>query len=165
MMEYTTLILAHKRGEIQIEGAVHYDIYSKVSDISKTTKEFIVVKGKKTFDFIGLCDPWNMAISENVKKLLEDNLITGWKAYPIEVKGVDLQYYLFDVVVKSEMKCKYDINGYKEYGSIEIDEQTIDNSDFFCVGDTAIIACTEKVKTLFESNKITNVEFIGLENY
>ncbi len=164
-MKYTTLMLANKRGEIQIESPIHYDIYSKISEILRITKDFNVVKGKKTFDFIGLCDPWNMAISENVKNLLESYSITGWKAYPIEVNGVDIKYFLLEITGRAGMKCRYDSDGDIEYGSIEVDEKTLDGTDIFYIGQTRIIVCDEKIKTLFESSKITNVKFIGLENY
>lgn len=164
-MEYTAMRLAHKRSEIQIESVVHYDICTKIADIVKITTEFTISKGKIAFDLIGLCDPWNIAISGNVKNLLELNHIKGWKAYPINVKGVDVKYYLFEVTGIAGMKCKYDSDGDIEYGSIEVDENTLDGSDIFHIGDTGIRVCTSKVKKLIESNKITNVKFIGLENY
>lgn len=162
-MEYRVLRLAHKRCEIQIEGLVQYDIYSEVPDIVKITKEFKVIKGEKAFDFIGLCDPWNIAISENVKNLLESNGITGWKAYPIDVIGVDVKYFLFEITGKAGMKCEYDSDGDFVHGTLAVEEETWDGSDIFYVGNTGHIICTEKIRTLLESKKITNVIFDGLE--
>lgn len=82
-MEFTTIRLAHKKSDIEIESLKHYDIYSEVSKIAELHNEFKIYKGKKFYDLIDLVDPWNVSISENFKKVLEMNKLTGWKCYPM----------------------------------------------------------------------------------
>ena len=98
-MKFTTIRIAHKKSEVEIESLNKYDIYSDISSILKNNNVFKVFKGSKFYDIIGLLDPWNIAVSENFKNLLENNNITGWKAHPIKIQEISLNYYILEIIL------------------------------------------------------------------
>ena len=164
-MRFTTIMLAHKKSEVQIESEKKYDIYTESSIIAKYFNKFKIYKGNKFFDVIGLVDPWNIAISKRFKKLLEDNNINGWKCYPIQIENTNEQYYIFEVTGKAGLVCNLDEDGDIEYGSILVDEKLWDKSEIFHIGDTKITVCTLRVKEVIEKAKISNIEFWDLNRY
>ena len=164
-MEFTTIRLAHKKSEVEIESLEKYDIYEDIPIIAKKHNKFKVYKGSKYFDLIGLVDPWNIAISERFKNLLEENNITGWKCYPITIQETKLKYYIFEVIGKAGLISDLDEDGDRVYGTTEVEIGTWDGSDIFNIGDTATRVCTLKVKKIIEDAKITNIEFWDLNRY
>lgn len=164
-MEFTTFILARKRSGIEIESLKHYDIYTDIPTIAKNNNIFKIYKGKKFFDLIPLCDPWNYAISEKFKTLLEENNITGWTYHPIEIENTDLKYYLLEITGRAGMISQKDEDGDRIYGTIEVENSTWDGSDIFHIGDTKIKVCNNMVKEIIEKAKLTNIEFEDLSKY
>ena len=164
-MEFTTIRLAHKRSEIEIEAVKKYDIYSDVLTIATEHNNFKIFKGTKFFDIIGLVDPWNFAISERFKNLLTQYNIKGWKVYPINIEGSEFKYYIIDIIGKAGIIREYDEDGDRIYGTTQVDKETWDSSDLFFIGDTKILVCTLRVKEIIEKAKITNIEFEDLSKY
>lgn len=164
-MEFTTIRLSHKKSEVQIESEKKYDIYTEDSVIARDFNKFKIYKGSKFFDVIGLVDPWNIAISERFKNLLEDNDINGWKCYPIRIEDYDFKYYIFEVIGKAGIIREYDEDGDRIYGTTRVETETWDSSDIFHIGDTGIRVCTLKVRNIIENAKITNIEFEDLSKY
>lgn len=164
-MEFTTIRLAHKKSAVEIESLVKYDIYSDIPTILRNNNSFRVFKGSNFYDFIGLVDPWNLAISEKFKNILEKNRITGWKAHPIEIEGVNLNYFILEIIGKAGIIRKYDEDGDRIYGTTEVDVSSWDGSNLFHIGDTGIRVCTINLIDLIEKEEITNVEFEDLCKY
>lgn len=164
-MTFTTIRLAHKKSEVEIESLEKYDLYEDIPIIAKKHNNFKVYKGSKYFDLIGLVDPWNIAISEKFKNLLEENNITGWKCYPIIIQETKLKYYIFEVIGKAGLISDLDEDGDRVYGTTEVEISTWDGSDIFHIGDTATRVCTLKVKEIIEKAKISNIEFWDLNRY
>ena len=164
-MEFTTIRLAHKKSEVEIEALKHYDIESDISTILNNNDVFKVFKGSKFFDVISLVDPWNIAISEKFKNLLEGNSIVGWKGHPIKIEGSNLNYYVLEIVGKAGIIREYDEDGDRIYGTTQVDVPSWDRSDIFHIGTTGIRVCTLHVKEVIEKAKITNIEFEDLSKY
>jgi len=164
-MEFTTIRLAHKKSEVEIESVIKYDIYSDIPTIYKNNNLFKIHKGSKFYDAIGLVDPWNIAISDRFKNLLEKNEIKGWSCYPIKIEKTDLKYFIFEIIGRAGLICKYDEDGDVEYGTIEVELGTWDGSDIFNLGKGGIRIINSKVKGIIEEAKITNIEFEDLSKY
>lgn len=165
MNEFKTLRLAQKRSAVEIESIEKYDIYSSVPTILKNNTFFKVYKGIFFYDIIGLVDPWNIAISERFKSILEQHGITGCKYHPIVVSETDLKYYVLEITGRADMICSYDEDGDVKFGSIKVDVPSWDGSDIFLLGKGGIKVVSDKLRLLIENNSITNVEFDDLENY
>lgn len=164
-MKFTTIRLKHSRSEIQIESIKHYDIYSKISTIAEFHNDFKIYKWNKFYDLIGLVDPWNLAISEKFKSILEVNNIKGWKCYPIKIENVNTNYFLLEIIGYVGIVREYDKDGDRIYGTTEVETKTWDGSDIFHIGETGIRVCTPKLKEIIEKAKISNIEFCDLNRY
>ena len=114
-------------------------------------------------------------ISDKMKAILEQNKLTGWKTFPVEVfdkRGNKIAgYHGFSVIGKcnstsfdkSEIiekrlvpegpTCKY-------YKGIFIEGW--DGSDFFCPDEEAWIFVTESAAEKLKENKLTNVQLKSL---
>ncbi|MEN2402536.1 hypothetical protein GKZ90_0022285 [Flavobacterium sp. MC2016-06] len=162
-----TIIRGNKKSAVRIDAKVKYEIFGSFDDPSflKENNVFKVDEGKVFFDLIGYQDPWNFAISERFKNILEKNNITGWDCYPIIIEDTDLKYFGFQITGKAGIISEYDEDGDRVYGSIKVDLETWDGSDIFCLGDTAIKVISSKLFELIKSSKITNVEFDDLNKY
>jgi len=163
----TTILRGEKKGAVHIQAKVKYEIFGSFSDPSfiKKNNVFTVDEGNKFYDLICYQDPWNFAISERFKNLLEENKVTGWDCYPIIIEGVDLKYYGFQVIGRAGIIREYDEDGDRVYGTTYVDVNTWDGSDIFCIGDTAIKVISPKIEELLLKNKITNVEIDDLSKY
>lgn len=114
-------------------------------------------------------------ISENMKKVLEDNELTGWKVFPIrlfDLKGNEMDgYYGFSIVGRCG-RVSYDQSEIKEkrmvpqgplfqyYKGISFDRW--DSSDFFIPEKTAHIFITKKAAEILKKNKISNMSLVNL---
>lgn len=153
--------IARKRGEIFIESLAEYDedkLY-KGEFIPSEPYEMIISEGKKLYDVIGFQDVSNIAISERVYSLLKEQNFTGWRAYEINIKGVNEKYYGLQVTGRSGTLIEPKEAGF--YKGYKFDLNTWDKSDFFCPKGT-ILFCTQRVKDFFQKNKATNIEFTNI---
>ncbi|MDP4203140.1 MAG: hypothetical protein Q8861_10615 [Bacteroidota bacterium] len=167
MIPFYTFQLGYRRSAIRIEAKVKYEIFGSFHDPSFIIKNniFKVDEGRKFFDLIGYQYPWNFAISENCKSLLEQAEITGWTCYPIIIEDSNLRYFGFQVLGKAGPITNVDEDGDPIHGCTEFNINTWDGSDIFCFENTAMIVCASKVKDIIEKAKITNVEFEDLKNW
>ena len=132
--------------------------------------------GKKFFDFV-LVSPGLNLISEKVYKLLMDNNITGWKGIPTIIhKHEDLKYYILTVTgrfgpldrsktqIVDSTKLIYN-QTVKANQGLFFAEDNGGGSDMFVAEEVNHTFVTEKVKTILEKNKVTNVEIINTKEY
>ena len=132
--------------------------------------------GKKWTDILDIGWPCLYLISSKIKTLLEENKLTGWKTFPVEVydkKDNEVpDYYGFSVVgicapldySKSEILEKQNVPNaptYKVYKGVHVDTDSWDKTDFFCPTTTFEIIITKKAADILKKNKITN---LALEN-
>jgi hypothetical protein len=118
-----------------------------------------------------------VCISMKVVKIFQDNNVTGWASYPVEVfdRKSELlpNYYGFSVIGKecrrdrsrSQIITKQAVPGgqpFDVYKGLYFYEEDWDGSDIFFVGNYGGIVVTEKVKRLFNKEKITNVKLFPL---
>ncbi|POR24152.1 hypothetical protein BWK58_08495 [Flavobacterium columnare] len=153
--------ISYGRSPIKVQSQTKYNKFEHLSDKSDIVKnnKFKVDSGKKWFDIIQFADSFKFAISEKVKDVLEINNITGWNCFPIEIENYPEQkYFVFYVTeIVGELTNLEALNNY-ETKKHEFDLNTWNGTDFFTNKNTLNIICSEKVKLLFEQNKITNVE-------
>lgn len=132
--------------------------------------------GKRFFDFNMVTAELNL-ISEKVYTLLMDNNISGWKGIPAVIHGhEDLKYYLLTVTGRCgsiDKKKTIIVNSTtlihgqiaKAYQGLYFTEDNWDKTDIFVSEFINHIFVTEKVKTILEKNKVTNVEIINTKEY
>jgi len=114
-------------------------------------------------------------ISDRMKTVLEENKLTGWKAFPIELydkKGNRISGYHGFSITGQSSPTTYDNceiiekrmvpNGpvCKFYKGVSIDKW--DGSDFFTPEGTYETFITKKAADILKKNKITNLELINL---
>lgn len=151
----------NKRGALVIESKIKYRSWEIFKDPAILIKDnfFKVDKGKKAYDLIEYCDPINFAISEKLKRVLEENKITGWYCYPIFIDGIDDKYYGFHIEGKGGEVTNRDGDGdVPMFEPVQFNCSNWDGSDIFYLKGTGIKVCTQKVKDLLEKEKITNID-------
>ena len=114
-------------------------------------------------------------ISDRMKKILEENKLTGWRTFPIRLynpEGVEVPgYHGFSVIgrssptnyERSEIIEKQKIpNGPVSlyYKGVSVD--TWDGADFFTPDQTYQIFITKKAADVLKKNKITNFQLESL---
>ncbi len=131
--------------------------------------------GKNLKDILDTGWPSLYLISDKMKTILEENLLTGWKTFPIKLYDKHdceiPQYYGFSVVgrcgptnyensdiiekrkVPTGPLCQY-------YKGVSFDAW--DGNDFFIPKNTMHIFITKKVAEVLRKNKITNIELTNL---
>ena len=106
-------------------------------------------------------------ISDRLRLLLEDNLISGWRSYQILLKdkkgGVIPGYSGFTVTGKGGELLLPGNKGWtsRYYEWYYWDCDNWDGSDFFELGGKVFV--TERVRNLLKRNKIDAVEFVPIE--
>lgn len=161
-MVFYTLSAGDKRGAIEIltdqdfPSGAHIPLNTKM----KENNLFSIECGKKWFDVVQFANSFaHFAISKRFKLLLEENNVKGWDSFPIVIRGVEKEYFVFQVVsVAGEILNLAEVNNYKDKNR-EFDLSTWDHSGIFTLKNTLNIVCTQEVKDLIERAGITNVEF------
>jgi hypothetical protein len=138
---------------------------------------FKQVSGKKFTDILNTGWTSLYLISDNFKKLLEENHFTGWKTYPIilqDKKGNQIEgYHGFSVtgvsgpisyVNSPTFEARYVPTGplVRFYKGGNIDLNKWDGSDFFVPESTTGIYITKRVAEELERNKITNLRLTNV---
>lgn len=139
------------------------DFYRIIDENNEFRKSKLFVKesGVIFYDILRFTDSGNFAISNKVKKILEENDISGWSCFPIEIENYpNERYFAFQLTSKRAGKILNleALNNYEE-DCIKFEKSTWDGSDLFTLDNTATVICTPRIKELFEKEKITNVGF------
>lgn len=130
--------------------------------------------GKKFFDFNMVTAGLNL-ISERVYGLLMENDITGWNGIPAVIyKHDELKYYLLTItgrcgpidqsktiVVDSTTLIPGQTT--KAFQGLYFSEDSWDKSDMFVSEYVNHIFITERVKSILEQNKVTNINIINIK--
>jgi len=133
-------------------------VFKQVADSGKRFRDFL---DNRTISFY--------LISERTVVLLEDNGITGWKTYPIELfdkKGNQVNGYQgFSVIGRAGI-----LDGIKERNENRTSRLKFyldrwDGTDFFSFENTRHIITTQKVRDLFKKNKVDAVQFSPIEEW
>lgn len=132
--------------------------------------------GGQATDFLFAGYVFITLFSNIVLEIFEQNGITGWKTYPVEVhdrKDIPLPgYHGFSVIGKecrrdrsrSQLQTKQVVpqgEPFEVYKGLYFFEEDWDGSDIFLVQNN-IVVVTENVHTLFKKNKVTNVKLVPL---
>ncbi len=155
---------AYKRSSIKIHTDLEYNTLELLNEETLLLKapSFYVFQGKKEFDILQFSHSSCFAISEKLKSILEDNQITGWSCFPINIKGIENKYFAFQNLSKAGPLTNLEALNNYETEFREFDINTWNGSDIFHLKDTLLNVCTERVKSIFESSKITNIEILPL---
>lgn len=158
MKKFYRLALQRKKDEILLQAFHEYDkiLLMKGGFVPKEPLYFEIDEGKKLYDLVGYQDLFNFAITEKLYKILIDNGVTGWSSYKITIKGENENFCGFQVLGKAGELERPKAQGF--YTGYKFDYKSWDGSDFFCPQETLLIFCTEKVRNLFYTYKITNAE-------
>lgn len=160
----------------------HYDhdqnklIHADYSGIAFPV-EFRKVSGKKLLDILDTGWANLYIISKKMKTVLEDNELTGWKTFEVNIldkSGQEIRdYYGFSIIGtcgtidygKSEIIEKRLIpNGplSKYYKGLYVGLDQWDGNDFFLPKEYSCAIITNKSMEILKKNKITNVRFSNL---
>lgn len=182
MNEFYVLMQKGSRGEaVCFPGNIPFSEFN-VSQILRNqglpNKKIIYAPslGNKFYDFVMVTAAINL-ISERVYTLLKDNNITGWEGIPAVIhKHEDLKYYLLTItgrcgpidksktmIVDSTKLIPGQIA--KAYQGLFFSEDSWDKSDMFVSEYVNFTFITEKVKTLLEKNKVTNIIITNTKEY
>ncbi|MDR0873114.1 MAG: hypothetical protein LBN27_06550 [Prevotellaceae bacterium] len=150
-----------KKGRILIQPTTEFDTLKLlgVKTPLKNNPFFEVKKGNKLFDIADFNNSSNFAISEKFKNLLEINNFSGWECFPIEINSIAEKYYAFQNISEAGGILNK-INKTEDDGVIKFDISTWEGADIFHLKGTLLNICTEKVKNVLETNKVSNIEFI-----
>ena len=151
----------NKKGAIKIKPNLEYNTLSVIGIDSSLMKNcvFKIVSGNNWFDLIRFDDSLNFAISKLLKELLENNAVTGWSCFPIEIHDCEREYYVFQNTSKAGAILNLEALNNYETENIDFDVSTWDSSDIFNLDKTLLNVCTERVKNILEKAKIRNIEF------
>jgi len=151
-----------KKGAVCVVPLYPHDLMDLVNEdtIFREKNVFKVGKGARWYDIIWFqYNNSNYCISENFKKLLEENKITGWTSFPIILENAPQQYHLFVITGKAGDILNLEELNRGDAEFVEFDLNTWDGSDIFRLENTGYFACTLQFKELFEKHNITNFKF------
>lgn len=148
-----------KRSAIEINPLVDLDDAEMLSYNSSIVNQnnFEITRGRKKFDFISFEDTAFFAISKNVKEKFEEENVSGISYLKINIKGINDEYFAIIITSKAGPILNSTDYAFGIDKNAEFDKATWDGSDIFTLEDTLIIACTERVKEIIETNKFSNV--------
>lgn len=155
----------------QIKGEVCLKLETPITDYKIINKiiadnqplKLIQYAGNKWMDFVIIADIYKYIISSKLIDLLINNNITGWKTFEVELERKDLKYFGFLVTGESGAVIRETTPGH--YKGISIDMSIWDGSDIFRPQGSGLMICNEKVKEVFERNKITNMGFLDIREF
>lgn len=162
METFYEITIAREREEILIQSINDYDQISlRRGEITPAEPfEMVIGEGSNLYDVIGFQDTSNFAISEKLYNLLVEYKVTGWKGYEVTIRGVSGKYFGFQVIGRCGKLNQPQTAGF--YTGYKFDDSSWDKSDLFCPDETVLLFCTEKVKTLFKKNRVSNVAVIEI---
>ncbi len=158
------------------KGGVDFDRLLRGASQAREPIQFDVAQGSVTCDLLWTQLVTPVCISERVVRLLQQNNVSGWSTYPVEVLDNDggllagyhglsvtgatcfADYSRSTVITKPPPAPRG--RSYDVYKGLYFDAEEWDDSDMFWVGRVRVVV--EKVKKVFEQNKISNVCFTPL---
>ncbi len=153
--------ISYGRSPVTIEADIEFDTLAHIDKSSELLKKnsFKVIKGKKWLDILPFNNSTHFAISDRLKKIIDDNILTGLMTFPISIVGHKEKNYYGLIITSSAgaIQNLEKLNNYEEE-NIKFDFETWDGSDFFTLKDTLIFACTKEVAELLTKHKLTNLE-------
>lgn len=156
-----------------------WDLITKNYSAFKEPLQFVRRYKKKYLDFIDTGWPQLYLISEKVKEVLEKNSLKGWSTESVQILGENNKlikgYYLFSITGRigniDYSRCKVVEKKYSENGpSVKVvrglifEPSNFEENDFFMANNSYKIFLSEKAKFYFLKNKISNVNFINVED-
>lgn len=157
-------------------GGLNLDRLSQGAMQARDPIQFDVAQGSETCDVLWTQLVIPLCISARVVRLLQQNDVSGWSTYPVEVLDNNgrllADYHGFSV---TGAICSADYSrstvvtkpppaprgrSYDVYRGLYFDADDWDGSDMFWVGRVRVVV--EKVKKIFEQNKVSNVCFTPL---
>jgi len=159
-MKIYNFIIDRKNSALHIHPRVKYDSVELVYGPStlKNNNVFDVTKGKKIFDAISFTYSVDWVFSEKVKNLFEENNVTGIEFYPIVIEGVEEKYFGYFITGRAGKVLNTDeMDCIPMFEPLKYNENEWDGSDVFLFSNSTGGFITEKVKNIFDKNKITNL--------
>ena len=159
----------HAWREVSIEPIVKHDTFkflTEKSPIVSDARYKKVKKGTKLYDLLVYATGLDIfLISENLKKILEENNINGYKCFPAKsIEGVDAKYYGWlntnEAGFVSKICPANYMNTNPEY--LVFNLKTWKDYDIFHTKGTLWNICTSEVKGILEKNNVTNIEFMPM---
>lgn len=132
--------------------------------------------GKKIRDMLDTGHPLLYLISDRFKEILEENHLTGWKSYSVnlfdkegnEINGYhgisitgrcgDIDYNKCEIIEKKMSTGQV----YKVYKGLYVGLNESDGTDFFLPGKSMKTIVTSRAAKLIKENKLTNVDLVNL---
>ncbi len=154
----------HLLNVLRIQSIIEYNTMDFISynSILIANNQFKIQSGNIVCDLLPFNDSSNFAISERVKNILEENFITGWGCFPIEIFGLNEKYFGFQYLSKAGKILNLQALNSYETESIEFEIDSWNGSDIFHLEDTAINVMVPRVKEILESAGFTNLEILPL---
>ncbi|MDD2982876.1 MAG: hypothetical protein PHQ74_05760 [Crocinitomicaceae bacterium] len=170
-MKYYKIECEDKKGGININPTyeiptIPYKILDSTTDLILNNK-FVISKGTKLYDVLPFEKHFgNIAISRKLKNYLESKKISGWSCFPIEIKGIEEQYFAFQVLGKSGKIINLDnVNtSFEKPVKRQIIASTIDGSDIFVVEETLNVLIKEDLANDLKKEGFTNLIVQDIEN-
>ncbi len=163
MTKFYVLSNALKRSAIRVKSIREYNEVNLFLGKEKLTEPFEmeVDEGKKFYDWIDFQDTSNHLISNKFYDLLKSNSISGWQAFEVDIKSIELVYHGFQVLGKSGKLIKPKEKGF--YTGMKFDIDSWDGSDIFSPEGTTFTICTQKVVNIIKKNKLTNIDYESVD--
>jgi hypothetical protein len=177
---------AFARGAVRAKSAQDERLWTLDSDIALARGEhvppasvrFEQYEGTRWLDYLGTQRAPLRFISERLLAAFEAEGLTGWKSHRVQLLRKDgrdsaSDYRLFTVIGRcgpvdnAKSTCVDKIvfgnpRGAKVWKGMYFDESTWDGNDFFSPGQTALMFATQKVKSVLEREKATNIAIVSL---
>ncbi|MDR1591774.1 MAG: hypothetical protein LBS16_02670 [Prevotellaceae bacterium] len=165
---------------IKLPNINYYDLFlGKLSPYQDIKYKYYMGRANAV-DVISTGKAYIYLLSKRVISLMHENDITGWKTYPVTLYGREQNiingYSLLAItgrcgnidwsrsdIVKKQLAP--DVPFVDVLRGMYFDPETWDGSDFFGIEGQGYILVTQKVRNLFEKNKITNATFTNLKDY
>ncbi len=168
-LEFYSLMTAGEKHEAILESEFPDDMF-KVSAGEVTYTKTIATKiamGKRQCDMLAFNDGVNKVLSDEIIALLKQNNITGWKTYPVEIRGVKKSYHGFQVtgrsgeLIEPEKQSDDDFS----YTGVKFDPESWDGSDIFFPMGTNLPIITKKLRDILLLQKFSNLEVKHIKEF
>jgi len=159
-MKIYSFIIDRKNSALHIHPKVEYDYVELVYGPStlKENNVFEITKGKKLFDAISFTYSVDWVFSEKVKNLFEINKVTVIEFYTIIIEGIEEKYFGYYITGRAGKVLNTDeMDCIPMFEPLKFNETEWDGSDVFLFSNSTGGFINEKVKVIFEKNKVTNL--------
>ena len=162
-------------GDAKADG-VNVELLSRGKSQLGKPIQFDAAQGLEAADFLWTQLVTPVCVSQRVVQILNENQVTGWSTYPVEVfDQVGKLHASYHGLAVTGAVCEADYSrsvvvtkpppaprgrSYYVYKGLYFDEDQWDGSDMFWVGRVRVVV--EKVKKVFEQNEVDNVRFTSL---